>query len=49
MANAPPAGFERATLEIEGGGPPIECLFNPTEYSISKTNGQRLLLFRLLL
>ena len=38
MANAPPTGFERATLEIEGGGPPIECLFNPTEYSISKTN-----------
>ena len=38
MANAPPTGFERATLEIEGEGPPIECLFNPTEYSISKTN-----------
>ena len=35
---APPTGFERATLEIEGGGPPIACLFNPTEYSISKTN-----------
>ena len=38
MASAPPAGFERATLEIEGGGSAIECLFNPTEYSISKTN-----------
>jgi Contractile injection system tube protein/LysM domain len=38
MATAPPAGFERATLEIEGEGSPIECLFNPTEYSISKTN-----------
>jgi contractile injection system tube protein/LysM domain-containing protein len=38
MASAPPSGFERATLEIEGGGPPIECLFNPTEYAISKTN-----------
>src|SRR5215208_6251026 len=38
MATAPPAGFERATLEIEGGGAAIECLFNPTEYSISKTN-----------
>jgi hypothetical protein len=32
VASAPPAGFERATLEIEGEGTPIECLFNPTEY-----------------
>ena len=34
---ATPRSFERAKLEIEGMGP-IEVLFNPTEYSISKSN-----------
>ena len=29
---------QRATLEIEGDGTPIECWFNPKEYSITKTN-----------
>src|SRR3954466_14171048 len=32
-----PSGFTKATLTIDGG-PEIECYFNPTEYSISKTN-----------
>jgi Contractile injection system tube protein/LysM domain len=32
-----PQGFQKATLEIEGGEP-IECAFNPTSYSVSKTN-----------
>ena len=32
-----PDGFQKAKLEIEGGDV-IECLFNPTEYSITKTN-----------
>jgi hypothetical protein len=30
-------GFTKATLTIDGG-PEIECYFNPTEYSISKSN-----------
>jgi nucleoid-associated protein YgaU len=30
-------GFTKATLTIDGG-PTIECYFNPTEYSISKSN-----------
>jgi nucleoid-associated protein YgaU len=32
-----PANFVRAYLEIEGGAK-LECYFNPTEYSIAKTN-----------
>jgi LysM repeat protein len=32
-----PSGFTKATLTIDGG-PEIECYFNPTEYSISKSN-----------
>jgi hypothetical protein len=32
-----PSGFQRAELEIESGTP-IDCWFNPTQYSISKTN-----------
>jgi LysM repeat protein len=32
-----PSGFTKATLSIDGG-PEIECYFNPTEYSISKSN-----------
>ena len=31
-------GFERVTIEIVGDSPPIKCWFNPTEYSVSKTN-----------
>jgi len=34
---AGPTGFTKATLTIDGG-PEIECYFNPTEYSISKSN-----------
>jgi Contractile injection system tube protein/LysM domain len=34
---AVPAGFQRAQLEIEGGSP-IDCWFNPTQYSIAKSN-----------
>jgi hypothetical protein len=32
-----PSGFQRASLEIEGGTR-LECWFNPTQYSISKGN-----------
>jgi Contractile injection system tube protein len=32
-----PTGFQRAQLEIEGDAP-IECWFNPKEYTISKSN-----------
>jgi hypothetical protein len=32
-----PTGFQRAKLEIEGSGP-LECWFNPNEYSITKAN-----------
>jgi LysM repeat protein len=32
-----PSGFKRAELEIEGGQK-IQVLFNPTEYTITKTN-----------
>ena len=34
---AGPTGFTKATLTIDGG-PVMECFFNPTEYSISKSN-----------
>jgi nucleoid-associated protein YgaU len=37
-AAASPTSVQRAKLEIEGGSP-IDCLFNPAQYSISKTNG----------
>jgi hypothetical protein len=37
MASATAANFETASLAIDGG-PEIKCFFNPTEYSISKTN-----------
>jgi nucleoid-associated protein YgaU len=37
-ATASPTSVQRAKLEIEGGTP-IDCLFNPAQYSISKTNG----------
>ena len=33
----PGSGFRKARLEIEGEGP-LECWFNPTQYSIAKTN-----------
>jgi Contractile injection system tube protein/LysM domain len=35
---APPTGFERAALEIDGENEPIKCWFNPKEYSVSKSN-----------
>ena len=38
MAATPPSGFERAKIEIDGDSTPIDCWFNPTEYTISKTN-----------
>jgi hypothetical protein len=34
---SPPAGFVRAKLIIDGGMT-LECYFNPTEYSLSKSN-----------
>ena len=34
---AGPTGFTKATLTIDGV-PEMECFFNPTEYSISKSN-----------
>ena len=37
-AAAGASSVQRAKLEIEGK-PPIDCLFNPAQYSISKTNG----------
>lgn len=33
----PPSNFQRARLQIEGGGE-IQCLFNPKDYTVSKTN-----------
>jgi hypothetical protein len=36
-AERAPTGFTKAKLEIDGG-PTLECYFNPTEYSISKSN-----------
>jgi hypothetical protein len=38
MPLPPLTGFERATLEIEGGGGKIDCWFNPKEYTIQKQN-----------
>jgi hypothetical protein len=32
-----PTGFQKAAIEIDGGDR-IECYFNPTEYSVSKSN-----------
>jgi hypothetical protein len=33
-----PDGFQQAYLTIENEGSPIKCLFNPKEYSISKSS-----------
>jgi len=38
MSPPPPTGFEKANLEIEGDGDPIDCWFNPKEYTIAKAN-----------
>jgi hypothetical protein len=38
MAPTRPDGFQQAYLKIENEGDPITCLFNPKEYSISKTS-----------
>ncbi len=35
--NGSTTGFERAQLKIDGG-PDLDCYFNPTEYSVAKTN-----------
>jgi Contractile injection system tube protein len=32
-----PANYQKAKLQIDGGAA-IECLFNPTEFSVTKTN-----------
>lgn len=37
MATPQPTGFQKARLEIEGGKK-LECWFNPTQYSIAKSN-----------
>jgi hypothetical protein len=34
-----PIGFQHAKLIIENDDPPIDCWFNPKEYSIAKSNG----------
>jgi hypothetical protein len=36
--NSRSTSFRKATLEIEGEGAPLECWFNPTQYSIAKSN-----------
>ena len=33
-----PQGFQRAKLEIGSPGNTVECAFNPTSYTVSKTN-----------
>jgi hypothetical protein len=38
MAPTRPDGFQQAYLKIENEANPITCLFNPKEYSISKTS-----------
>jgi Contractile injection system tube protein/LysM domain len=38
MADPPESGYQTAQLQIEGGGPPIDCWFNPKEYTIAKQN-----------
>jgi Contractile injection system tube protein/LysM domain len=38
MAPTRPDGFEQAYLKIENDASPITCLFNPKEYSVSKTS-----------
>jgi Contractile injection system tube protein/LysM domain len=38
MAPTRPDGFQQAYLKIENEGEPITCLFNPKEYSISKSS-----------
>jgi nucleoid-associated protein YgaU len=34
----PLSAFQPAQLEIEGDGAPLKCLFNPKEYTVTKTN-----------
>jgi hypothetical protein len=38
MAPTRPDGFQQAYLKIENEDSPIKCLFNPKEYSISKSS-----------
>src|SRR5476651_1891232 len=38
MPLPPLTGFEQASLEIEGTDDPIDCWFNPKEYTIQKQN-----------
>jgi hypothetical protein len=38
MSLPPLTGFEKASLEIAGGDAPIDCWFNPKEYTIAKQN-----------
>ncbi|HEY4348500.1 MAG TPA: LysM peptidoglycan-binding domain-containing protein [Gaiellaceae bacterium] len=38
MPLPPLTGFEQASLEIEGSDDPIDCWFNPKEYTIQKQN-----------
>jgi hypothetical protein len=38
MPDPPESGFQLAQLQIEGGGDPISCWFNPKEYTIAKQN-----------
>ena len=33
-----PQGFQRAKLEIGSPGNTVECAFNPSSYTVSKTN-----------
>jgi len=38
MSDIHATGFAQAQLEIEDGGAPIKCWFNPKEYTIAKAN-----------
>ncbi len=38
MPLSPITGFERANLQIEGDPGPLDCWFNPKEFSITKVN-----------
>jgi hypothetical protein len=38
MAPTPPDTFQPAYLTVEGTGERIDCLFNPTEYTINKSS-----------
>jgi nucleoid-associated protein YgaU len=34
-----PSSVQKAKLQIEGESTPVDCLFNPKDYTVTKTNG----------